>query len=85
MRHTLGIQEVADRHWVGAVSDVRRFEDLLGMCLRIEAHVLLAEGLCVLLDVCVLLQAVSTSFIGSCINSIDGCDDLQAAPTKGSS
>ena len=41
-----------------SVCNVGRFEDLLSLCLRIDAHVLLAEGLCVLLDVCVFLETV---------------------------
>lgn len=43
MPHTLGIQEVADGHWVGAVGNVWGLEDLLGVCLGLDTHVLLAE------------------------------------------
>lgn len=57
-RRTLSVQEVADGHWVRAVSHVGRLEHLLGMVLRLDAHVLLTERLCVLLDVCVFLRVV---------------------------
>lgn len=56
---TLGVQEVADGHWVRAIGNVGCLEHLLGMVLRLDAHVLLAERLCVLLNVCVFLGAVS--------------------------
>jgi hypothetical protein len=52
---TLGVQEVADGYWVGAVGDVRRLEDLLHVRLRLQAHVLLAERGGLLLDVGVFL------------------------------
>jgi hypothetical protein len=43
---------------VRAVGDVGRLEDLVGMGLRPDAHVLLTESLCLLLDVCVFLETV---------------------------
>jgi hypothetical protein len=42
MRHTLGVQEVADRHWVRSVGNVRRLQRGLHLRLGLEArHVLL--------------------------------------------
>jgi hypothetical protein len=58
MRRTLGVQEVADGHWVRAVGDIRRLEHLLSVVLGLDAHILLAERLCVLLDVRVFLCIV---------------------------
>src|SRR5690242_1703006 len=59
LRRTLCVQEVANGDWVRAVGDVGRLEHLLGVGLGLDAHVLLAERLCVLLNVCVFLGAVS--------------------------
>jgi hypothetical protein len=57
---TLGVQEVGNGHEMCAISDVGSFEDLLGMCLGLNAHVLLTERLRMFLDVCVLLETVRT-------------------------
>ena len=43
---------------MGTVGDVGRLEHLRSMVVGLDAHVLLAERLCVLLDVCVFLRAV---------------------------
>lgn len=55
LRLTLRVEEVADGYWMGAIGNVGRLEHLLSVGLRLDAHVLLAEGFCVLLDVCVFL------------------------------
>ena len=53
---TLRIQEVADRHRVGAVGNVWRLEDLLYMRFGLQTHVLLAERSDLLLDIGMLLS-----------------------------
>lgn len=40
------------------ISNVWSFEDLLHMSLRLDAHVLLTQRLRMLLDVCILLDAM---------------------------
>lgn len=60
-QRTLGVQEVADGHWVGAVGNVGRLEHLLDLCLGLEgAHVLLLDGLGLLLDIGVFLQLLDS-------------------------
>jgi hypothetical protein len=56
---TLSIQKVGDRNRVRSIGNVRCLEDLFHVSLGLDAHVLLAEGLRVLLDVGVLLHTVS--------------------------
>jgi hypothetical protein len=53
---TLCVQEVGYGHRMRAISDVGRLEDLLEMRLGFDAHVLLPESLCLLLEVGVLLR-----------------------------
>jgi hypothetical protein len=57
--HTLGIQKVADGHWVGTVGDVRCLEDLLHVGLGLDAHVFLAKRGGLLLNVGMLLSRLS--------------------------
>lgn len=58
-KHTLGVQEVGDGHGMGAVGDVGRLEDLLGVARCAEAgHVLLLDLARLLLDVHVALGSV---------------------------
>lgn len=59
---TLSIQEVADGNGVRSICDVRCFEHLLHVCLRLDAHVLLPESLRLLLEACILLQKIRTRF-----------------------
>jgi hypothetical protein len=56
--HTLCVQEVANGHWVRSVGDVRRLEHLLNVRLGLDAHVLLAEDLCLLVEASILLCIV---------------------------
>ena len=58
---TLGVKVVADRYWVKSVTDVGSLEDLVHVRLRLDAHVLLAQSLSMLLDACVFLAAVRSS------------------------
>lgn len=51
MRRTLSVQEVADRHRMGAVRNVRRLEDLLYVRFGLQAHVLLAKRSDLLLNI----------------------------------
>jgi len=45
------------------ICDIRRFKDLLQVRLGLNTHILLSEGLCLLLEVGVLLRvAISNSF-----------------------
>lgn len=71
---TLGVQEVANGHWMRSIGNVRRLEDLLDVRLGLDAHVLLTEGLCLLLEAGVLLRMVSWSSVGGCANG-DSCDE----------
>jgi hypothetical protein len=84
-QRTLGVQEVGNGNGMRSVSGIWCFEDLLNMSLRVDAHVLLSESFGMLLDVCVLLEAVSASFIAEQNSYSDDKDDLQAVPTKVSS
>ena len=57
MRHTLSIQEVADGDGVSGLRvHGALLEHLIGVLLGAHAHVLLAESLNVVTDVCALLQ-----------------------------
>lgn len=82
VKRTLGVQEVADGHWVAAVGDVGRFEDLLHVRLRLDAHVLLAKRSSLLLDVGVLLSRILDCCYRMMRQMRKLGDDLQAAPTK---
>lgn len=62
-QRTLGVQKVRDGHGMCSVCDIRRFEDLLNVRLMLDAHVLLSEGLRLLVEVGVLLGVVSTRCI----------------------
>ena len=60
-RLTLGVEEVADGHEMVAllVMDGGFSEDLIDMCLRADAHVLLAESLCVVANAGGFLSSMS--------------------------
>jgi hypothetical protein len=57
IQRTLCVQEVADGHGMVATLDLGGLEDLLKVSGGVDAHVLLAEGLCLLVEVGVLLRA----------------------------
>ena len=95
---TLSVEEVADGHWMCAVGDIRRLEDLLDVRLRLDAHILLAKSLHLLLEVGVLLERCQRELHRRGISKLQmlieprrissGADrnapqgDLPAAPTK---
>lgn len=84
-QHTLSVQEVADRHEVGSVGDIGSLEDLLHMCLRLDAHVLLTERASLLLDVGMLLVKLVQARSQRRAGPASGDGNLQAAPTEGPS
>lgn len=64
-RHTLSIHEIANRDRVSAICDVRSLEDLLHLGLGLEpAHVLLLNGLGVLLDIGMFLSLLEGARVG---------------------
>jgi hypothetical protein len=62
-QRTLSVQKVRDRHEMCSVCDIGRLEDLLDVRLMLDAHVLLSEGLRLLVEAGVLLGGVSMTSI----------------------